>query len=143
MAPDDLDEIIDIEKSSTPSPWSRELFAKELKHDHSFNLVARSQCGEKKKLAGYIVYWAVADEMHILNLAVHPDERRKGIGRTLVLEAMKRARDRGLIHSFLEVRSGNEPAIALYETFQFKKVGERKSYYKDGEDAIIMALELN
>jgi len=142
MTPDDLDEVVEIEISSTPSPWSRALFEKELSHDHSSNLVARSLCGDKKKLMGYIVYWTVADEMHILNLAVHSGERRKGIGRALVEEALKRGREGGLKKSFLEVRKSNVPAIALYENLQFKRVGERKTYYHDGEDATVMVLEL-
>lgn len=138
----DLDEVVKIERLSTPTPWSRGLFEKELDHDHSTNLAARIVSGNEKTLVGYIVYWLVSDEMHILNLAVHPHMRRKGIGRALVEEVLERGRKEELVKAFLEVRKSNDPAIGLYVDLQFSKVGERKAYYKDGEDAIVMALGL-
>ncbi|MDH3975735.1 MAG: ribosomal protein S18-alanine N-acetyltransferase [Deltaproteobacteria bacterium] len=138
----DLHEVIEIENTSTPTPWPRALFEKELDHRHSTNLAARVLSGNKRTLVGYIVYWTVADESHLFKVAVHPEMRRKGIGRALVEEAVKRGRKGGVKKVFLEVRRSNGSAIALYEILQFKKVGERKAYYQDGEDAIVMALAL-
>ena len=138
MTEGDLDEVFEIEKSSFSDPWSVDLFKAELQNPHSFNLVARLKSLSDKRVVAYIVYWIAADEMQILDLAVDERFRRQGVGRFLIKSALKRANDNGAIHAFLEVREENKAAISLYRTLGFAEIGERKKYYKDGEDAIVM-----
>lgn len=89
---------------------------------------------------GYLIYWVVAEEMHILNLAVHPQQRRRGIARCLLSTAMSQARELGAQVAWLEVRPSNTQALALYRSFGFKKVGTRPRYYDDTqEDALLLA----
>ncbi|MDT8317301.1 MAG: ribosomal protein S18-alanine N-acetyltransferase [bacterium] len=140
MTTDDLDEVFEIEKVSFSDPWSIDLFKKELQNPHSFNLVVRGKSRSDRSVAAYIVYWIAADEMQILDLAVDERLRRHGMGRVLIRSALKRAAVDGARHAFLEVRRGNKAGISLYKALGFAEIGERRKYYKDGEDAIVMGL---
>lgn len=91
---------------------------------------------------GFLVAWHVADELHILAVAVDPTERRRGHGRLLVEAALAYARENAIALALLEVRSGNEPAIGLYQSFGFETTNVRKAYYRDGEDALELTLTL-
>lgn len=94
-------------------------------------------------LVGHIVLSAVLDEGSIDNVAVSPEYRRRGVADALVRDAIARGRDMGLAFITLEVRAGNDPAIALYRKHGFVEVGRRKNYYeKPREDAILMTLVL-
>ncbi len=136
----DVKSIWDIERLSFSSPWSFWNFLSELSNPHSYILVAGPPAPRPWETWGYIVYWVVAGEMHIMNLAVHPTRRRRGIARALLEEALTRARALGAEIAWLEVRPSNQAAQALYESFGFKKVGVRPHYYADNqEDALIMA----
>ena len=137
----DVAAIWAIEKLSFPLPWSRWNFLAELGHPMSHTLVAGPSSPGPWKVWGYIVFWVVADEMHILNLAVHPDYRRQGIGQRLLTEALNQARALGAAVAWLEVRPSNSPALNLYHSLGFKEVGRRPHYYNDTqEDAILLAL---
>jgi ribosomal-protein-alanine N-acetyltransferase len=93
---------------------------------------------------GYVIYWVIADEMHILNLAVHPVQRRQGIARALLTAALTQSRDQGAAVVWLEVRPSNTAALALYHSFGFEEIGVRPGYYTDnGEDALILAFAWN
>jgi ribosomal-protein-alanine N-acetyltransferase len=93
-------------------------------------------------VTGYIVYWLVEDEMHILNLAVAPALRRHGIARQLVLAAIKRAYVKGARLAFLEVRASNAAAQKLYSSLGFSGSFIRRGYYDSPiEDAVVMILE--
>lgn len=130
-----------IEKVSFPSPWSRWSFLAELGQRHSHTLVAGPSPPQPWRTWGYIIFWVVADEMHILNLAVHPERRRRGLARQLLEEALRQARGLGVLTAWLEVRPSNTPARALYESLGFKEVGRRPRYYDDTqEDALLLAL---
>ncbi len=95
------------------------------------------------KVIGYVLCWFVAEELHVVNLAVHVSERRQGIGRHLMNTVCDTARGRGAYVATLEVRFHNEPAIALYESLGFRNVAIRRAYYADnGEDALVMLKEL-
>jgi ribosomal-protein-alanine N-acetyltransferase len=131
----DVFAICEIEKVSFPTPWSRWSFLMELTQRHSHTLVAGPPPRQPWRTWGYIVYWVVADEMHILNLAVHPRQRRRVLAR-----ALNHARSLGAATAWLEVRPSNAPARGLYASFGFKEVGRRPRYYEDtGEDAILLA----
>ena len=90
-----------------------------------------------------LIYWLVHDEVHILNVAVAPEERRKGVARMLMGETEKRAHQASAALMTLEVRRSNQAALDLYREFDYRAVGVRPNYYVDeGEDAIVMIKEL-
>ncbi len=140
MRASDLDEVLSIERASFTMPWSRGAFLYEMEQ----NQVARCfVIREEARLIGYICLWEVADELHITNIAVRPDARRRGIGRTLLGRTLDDARSRALRLVVLEVRPSNTEARALYESFGFRVVGRRRGYYYDtGEDALVMEASL-
>jgi len=138
----DLKSVFAIEKESFPTPWSRWIFLAELTQSLGHFLVTGPSPPQPWQLWGYIIYWLVADEMHLLNLAVHPEKRCRGIARVLLQEALRRSRALGAKVAWLEVRPSNTPALALYASFGFKEVGRRPRYYEDTqEDAILLVLE--
>ena len=141
MTLDDLDEVLAIERASFQTPWSRGAFRYELTQ----NRVARSLVVKTgQQLVGYLCLWEIGHEIHITNLAVRPDSRRRGIARALLDHVMDGARRSGVELVFLEVRPTNLEALALYERFGFRVIGRRKGYYFDtGEDALVMEARLD
>jgi len=138
MTSADLDAVVEIERRSFPTPWSPGLFLHELKIPFSRTTLARLANGTTRPV-GYVCRWRVGDEMHILNLAVDPDQRRAGIGRTLVEHVLEEAITSGVQLVTLEVRRGNAAAVALYRRFGFTETGVRRNYYGRGQDALIMS----
>jgi [ribosomal protein S18]-alanine N-acetyltransferase len=131
-----------IEKTSFPTPWSRWSFLTELGNPVSHFLVAGPDPPRPWQTWGYLIFWLVIDEMHLMNLAVHPERRRAGIARALLQEALSRARSLGAETAWLEVRPSNTPALALYKSLGFEEVGRRPKYYEDTqEDALVLMLE--
>ncbi|MFZ2087120.1 MAG: ribosomal protein S18-alanine N-acetyltransferase [Desulfobaccales bacterium] len=136
----DLKAVLEIEKLSYDSPWSLWCFLTEYANSKSTILVAGPPPQETWETWGYIIFWVIADEMHLLNLAVHPVHRRRGISRSLLTAALNQARNQGVSVVWLEVRPSNQAALGLYQSFGFLKVGIRQGYYTDnGEDALIYA----
>lgn len=137
MRVEDLEEVLEIEMSSFPTPWSRNSFLYELlENDRAVYLVAKN---EFDKVTGYIGMWVVFDEGHITNLAIHPLYRRQGVARNLLYCLTKIAREKGVKHLTLEVRRSNIPAQDLYQKMGFVHMGVRRKYYLDNnEDALIM-----
>ena len=140
MRPEDLDEVLAIERASFSMPWSRGAFLYEMQQ----NRVARCWVmHEDERVLGYLCLWEITDELHITNIAVHPTCRRQGIGRTLLQGVLDDARQRKLRLVVLEVRPSNTEARTLYETFGFRVIGRRQGYYYDtGEDALVMEADL-
>jgi [ribosomal protein S18]-alanine N-acetyltransferase len=136
MHPADLADVLVIERASFTMPWSRGAFLYEIEQ----NQVARCWVGRQDgRIVGYICLWEVADELHVTNVAVHPDLRRRGIARALLQSVFARARGSGTRMVMLEVRPSNTEALTLYESFGFRVVGRRRGYYYDtGEDALVM-----
>jgi ribosomal-protein-alanine N-acetyltransferase len=132
----DLGPVVQIERRSFADAWSVEALFGELQADAMrLPLVAEVQ-GE---VAGYLMAWLVADQLHVLNIATDPDRLRRGVGTALLLEAARRARQRGAVEVTLEVRRSNYAALAFYRQHAFAQTGVRPRYYQDnGEDAIIM-----
>ncbi len=132
-------DILWIENRSFSDPWTCKQFKGEINNPFSRLLVL----AEDKKVAAYICFWLITDELHLMNIAVHPDKRNMGLG-TCLLRMML---DRGIRHNaktaWLEVRPSNLQAISLYTKAGFTEIGHRPNYYADNhEDAIIMALSL-
>lgn len=144
MEEDDIPEILEIENRCFKSPWTKNLFKEEYDLGHSKVFVAKKPVTDDTSIVGYLCFWLVIDEAHVLKLATHPDFRRHGIATRLIsfcLEASIRA---GAGEITLEVRESNLPALALYKRFGFKAKGIRRRYYSDSlEDAIIMWLRLD
>jgi len=148
MGLDDLDRVMEIEKDGFAHPWSADLLRREMVHDWSTILLATDVRSGPAGLAhevvvGFVVYWLVHDELHVLNLATAVEERRRGVGRALMDEAATRARKAGAVLATLEVRRSNLAALALYRDLGYRQVGVRPNYYVDeGEDAIVMVMDL-
>jgi ribosomal-protein-alanine N-acetyltransferase len=140
----DLDEVMELERLCFPSPWSRRMFEQEMEHRWAVLEVARltdeeGQVGQHP-MAGYSDYWLVYDEVHLLNIAVHPKFRRRSIGRILVERVFEAARQIQCGQVILEVRPSNVEAMNLYDKLGFEVIGVRRGYYHDsGEDALVMA----
>ena len=127
--------IAEIEKLCFSDPWSENSIASELGNRLSLWFVAL----EGDTVAGYIGSQSVLDEADMMNVAVHPDFRRQGIGEKLVLTLANALQTKGIRGLMLEVRESNAPAIALYEKLGFVQVGLRKNYYRNPkENALIM-----
>ena len=141
MTLEDLDDVLAIERVSFQTPWSRGAFRYELTQ----NRVARCSVVRRgRRLVGYLCRWEIGHEIHITNLAVHPDLRRHGMARALLGAVLEDARRRGVGLAFLEVRPTNAEALGLYESFGFRVIGRRKGYYFDtGEDALVMEARLS
>ena len=137
--PADVRAMWKIEQASFPAPWSRWTLLGELANPVSATLIAGTTPPTPWKLLGYVIFWVAAEEMHLLNLAVHPERRGRGIARRLLTEALKLARQKGALIAWLEVRPSNAPARALYKSFGFKEAGRRPKYYREtDEDALIL-----
>ena len=127
-----------LEKLCFADPWSANSIASELNNPLALWLVAV----EDGDLIGYIGSQSVMGESDMMNVAVHPDHRRKGLGEMLVL-ALCEALSGENTSLALEVRSSNAPAISLYEKLGFVQVGLRRNYYRNPkEDALILRKEL-
>ena len=97
---------------------------------------------ERTSVVAFLLAWHVADELHILDIATHPDLRRRGFARELIASSLAYAREHKIRHLLLEVRKSNHPAIRLYRAVGFFAMGVRKRYYPDDEDAVEMVLAL-
>lgn len=137
--PEDLDEIVAIENVSFPSPWPKRIFKREIEAENAYKRVVRFS----GTVVAYIITWTIYDEVHILNIAVHPDFRKLGLGEMLLRDCLNFSYERDLKLAVLEVRTSNNSAIKLYEKLGFRTLRVRKKYYSDtGEDAFVMMYEL-
>ena len=130
----DLPQVIAVERRAFTAPWSLAMFVLEISKPSSLCLAAVEPSGT---LLGYLICARYDTVWHLMNVAVDPEQRRRGIGRMLVDQMIQRA---GTDQEYtLEVRTSNTAAIALYEDFGFRSAGTRPRYYRDnGEDAVIM-----
>lgn len=135
MTEADLDQVMATETASFPLPWNRDHFLHEIRSPVSFPFVAEDGDGN---IAGYICPMQVLDEGQILDVAVSPACRGKGIGRMLVERALQTFKLQGASYVCLEVRPSNSTALHLYAGCGFAAQGKRKAYYENGEDAITM-----
>ena len=142
MCSDDLPAVLEIERRSFAQPWSRAFFEKELATPFARLTVAEEDAPAGRWVVGYTCRWRVTDEVHLLNVAVHPERRGLGHGRTLVAAVVEESRLATARAVFLEVRAGNVVARRLYRQLGFKDLGVRRGYYGPGQDAIVMELRL-
>lgn len=140
----DLEEVLEIEAHSFRSKWPRRVFLEELDRDWAYLEVVRDRLSDgETRIVAYCNYWLVRDEIHLLNIATHPEARRRGHARRLMDHMLEFARRHKCRYVTLEVRRSNQAAIEMYESYGFEAVGIRPRYYvEDREDAIVMTLEL-
>ena len=135
-APRHLEALEQLERSCFSMPWTREMLLGQMPDDSHEFLAAEDESGE---LLGYVGMMTVLDEGYISNVAVAPEQRRRGIADALIRTLLDRAAMRELSFVTLEVREHNKPAIALYRKHGFVPVGLRKNYYEaPTENAILM-----
>jgi ribosomal-protein-alanine N-acetyltransferase len=140
----DLSEVVAIEEMTGLNRWGYDAYKREIqKNPNSIMLVARNlQPGPR--VVGFFAGWTVEDELHVNNIATHPDFRQRGIGARLVQTAIEEGRRRGIAFVLLEVRASNEAAQSLYRKLGFSFVARRRDYYRfPTEDAFVMKKELH
>lgn len=136
---DDLPRLLELERACYTDPWSARGLAESLAPPAGFGLVAEAARG----VIGYVIGREAGGSGEILNLAVAPGSRRRGVARGLVALALERLAAHGAATVFLEVRESNRAARAVYEEAGFRVVGMRRGYYRSPpEDALVMRLEL-
>ena len=140
MTEADLDPVLEIERASFPTPWTRENFEFEIRSNpFARNFVVRNE-GE---IVAYACVWVLGDELKINDIAVRATRRGAGLGSELLRLLLERGRAEGCVEAELEVRPSNLHARRLYETHGFREARRRKGYYQDTrEDAIVMTLVL-
>lgn len=135
MKPEDVPEVVVLERQIFSIPWSEKGFLDSLRLPDTLYLVVR----DAEKLVGYCGFLQSFDEADITNVAVTPEHRSRGVGRYMLKELMARGNKRGIHRYTLEVRAGNAPALHLYQKLGFEPVGIRKNFYEmPREDAVIM-----
>lgn len=134
-----LNSILEIEGISFPSPWSAWAFLQEIKNPVSRLWALSADEGT----SGYICFWMFDCEIQLINIAVHPDKRGRGLGLFLMTKMIETGIAKGMRDVWLEVRPSNLTALGLYQKLGFKGVGRRPRYYREtNEDALIMSLAL-
>lgn len=139
LGPGDIAEVAELERQCFSTPWSEEQFRLAFERK-VFSVFGLRDAG---RLVAYVAVYHLAGELEILNVAVHPDARRRGLGRRLLAILLQVGAKMGIHRAVLEVRTGNVPAIGLYTGLGFTRAGVRPHYYGDtGEDAIIYECDL-
>ena len=139
----DLPFVTELERKAFSHPWTSEVFLRELRLPFSKIVLARLAGEPGAAVVGYLCRWLAAGALEIQNVAVHPDWRRRSIGRKLVEHTLTEASRLGAQTALLEVRRHNFPAISLYRGLGFRETGVRPGYYADGEDALLMELRFD
>jgi ribosomal-protein-alanine N-acetyltransferase len=137
----DLDGVVDVERESFTRPWTRDMYAAELRNPSVCHIyVVRT---DAYRVAGFCAFWLVVDEAHVNNFAVRPGLRGQGMGGALMRRVLTEAKRQGAVRATLEVRSSNEGAIRFYQNIGFVVTAARRGYYTDPvEDALILWREL-
>ena len=135
-----LQDCLNLDQKSLKGLWTKSQWERELTDPKRICLGAIDI--ETKKLLGLCSGWLVIDELQLTSLAVYPKHQRKGLGKFLLSELIKRAKSLQVNQIHLEVKNTNEPAKALYKSMGFKIIGYRTNFYKDGSNAIIFRKEL-
>ncbi|MDE2727461.1 MAG: ribosomal protein S18-alanine N-acetyltransferase [Gemmatimonadota bacterium] len=132
-------QVLEIERACYPAPWSESAFHHEITSGTSVTLVAM----DGESVAGYLVGWIAADQVHVANIAVAAGYRRRGVGTGMMLRLLEEAVRRECASSSLEVRESNLAARSMYSRLGYHAVTLRKSYYSSpAEDAVVMVKDL-
>lgn len=140
LGPEDVKDVVALEQACFSTPWTEEQFNLSLEQ----KVFALFGLRLEGRLAAYAAIYHAAGELEILNIAVAPEHRRQGLGRRLLSLLLQVAAKMGITRGVLEVRISNAPAIALYESLGFTRIGVRPGYYKDtDEDALLYECHLS
>ncbi|MDB9525011.1 ribosomal protein S18-alanine N-acetyltransferase [Oscillatoria sp. CS-180] len=136
----DLSQIVALDERCFGGLWSQSAYQRERESPNSDLLVLEIEdtVDQTDSLIGVGCLWAILEEAHITVLGIDPAYQRRGLGQWLLTRLLLAASDRGLTHATLEVRQSNQKAQALYQKFGFNVAGERKRYYANGENALIL-----
>lgn len=139
MTADDLETVVTLEKELFSDPWPLSAFLDDLASDRSHPFVVQIDT----EIAAYAILWFGVDEGHLTNIAVAKKYQRKSIAKRLLSYILRFAAESGLTQIILEVRPSNTPAIFLYESFGFARLGVRKRYYRNPvEDCLVMIKDI-
>jgi [ribosomal protein S18]-alanine N-acetyltransferase len=131
----DLDEVLSIERVSFATPWTHNMFVEEMSNEAAHPIVFK----DDGRVVGYLCFWVILDEAHLLNIAVRPDRRSQGLGELMMNEFERLCREHELKKIFLDVGRRNAPARRLYKKCEFESIGFRKNYYTEiQDDALVM-----
>ena len=142
--PSDVPGLLELERLASTHPWTARQMADEVARGASDCVLVlegpegRSGQGGQGRLRAYLALRVVLDEVHVMNLAVAPGQRRRGLGRWLLGFGMRRAARAGARRALLEVRRTNAAAVALYESLGFRRTGMRPRYYRQPEDDALL-----
>jgi len=140
VRPGDLAALLELEgRVFAGESWSEAALRSFLLAGRDVVLVAERAGGG---LLGYVCFLRLVDDVELLRLAVEEEARRQGVGRALFERGLELHRGEGLVSCHLEVRSDNEGAVGFYQRLGFEEVGSRRSYYRDGCDALLMTRAL-
>jgi len=163
MEPGDVPQVAAIDRVSFPTPWPPSAFRSELKKSSATYLVLLKSDRDEPasdqtewslwfrrfsglsgatRIVGYVGFRVQSGQGHITTIALHPEWRARGLGEFLLLVALSRMASSGVERVTLEMRPSNDVAYQLYRKYGFEVVEYRRGYYRDGEDAWLMALEL-
>ncbi len=141
MKPEDVDEIVRLEKESFTDPWPKKGFEVQLEDGSSIMLVARREdsASVTGEIVGYLCAYLILEELQLASVAVKETFRRQGIARRLIAEMVRRGAEKGTKEIWLDVRESNAAARRLYEKLGFQEMYRRKQYYrKPKEDALVL-----
>ncbi|WP_445769208.1 ribosomal protein S18-alanine N-acetyltransferase [Rheinheimera sp.] len=141
LSPHDITRLVQIEQQANPYPWQHSAFVSSFA-DSYFSYKLLDDSGE---IQGFYFAQLILEQLELFNICVATDMQGRGYGKTLLQHFLQEGRSRGATDAFLEVRSTNHSAIALYEKCGFSKTGVRKNYYVQGDnkaDAVLMAIAM-
>ena len=134
-----LDEVLNIEASSSLHPWSKNMFIAEMKNPLAYCFIIKMKEMVRHPLViGFICFRNIGDESELLSISVHPQYRQVGIGKKLMQFYIAFCRRRKIKTFYLEVNAQNKPAVHLYHLFFYQSLGRRKKFYQKKFDALLM-----
>ena len=136
-----INDCLELDQKSLKGLWTKSQWERELKDSKRICIGIMEL--KTKKILGLCSSWLVLDELHLTLIAVHPIHQRKGLGKFLLSDLIKRSRSLRTNQIHLEVKETNEPAKALYKSMGFKTIASRSNFYEDGTSALLLTKETN
>lgn len=134
----DLDEVLEMETSSSQNPWSKNMFVAEMKNPFSYCFIIKMKGIAKHQVIGYICFRNIGDESELLDICVHPQYRQMNIGKKLMQFYISFCGKMKTKAFYLEVNTSNQSAVHLYQSFSYTSLGMRKNFYQGKFDALLM-----
>jgi ribosomal-protein-alanine N-acetyltransferase len=138
----DLDPVVSIAASSSLAPWSKRMFLEEMSNPHAHCFVMKLEHPSERSVIGFICFRTLGEESEVLNLCIHDEFRRTGLGRRLMQFYLQVCKNLNARRSYLEVSITNQPALHLYRSLAYRPVGRRPRFYQGKFDALLMTKEI-